>query len=53
MSYAALSVYKTILTDGTQKEVVSAMQTRNELYEVLGYHNYESQLDQLMEEQDG
>ncbi|WP_131783015.1 methylisocitrate lyase [Legionella gresilensis] len=53
MSKAALSVYKTILADGTQVKMLAEMQTRNELYEVLGYHNYERQLDQLMEEQDG
>jgi methylisocitrate lyase len=53
MSKAALTVYKTILGEGTQVNLLEAMQTRDELYEVLGYHSYESQLDQLMEEQDG
>ncbi|STX29107.1 2-methylisocitrate lyase [Legionella beliardensis] len=53
MSKAASDVYKTILGAGTQKEMLPAMQTRNELYEVLGYHSYEKRLDQLMEEQDG
>ncbi|WP_419418661.1 methylisocitrate lyase [Legionella sp. D16C41] len=53
MSKAALTVYETILADGTQAKLLKMMQTRNELYDVLGYHNYEKQLDQLMEEKDG
>jgi methylisocitrate lyase len=47
MSKAAEAVYGAIRTDGTQKSVVDRMQTRAELYEVLGYHDYEKRLDQL------
>jgi methylisocitrate lyase len=47
MSRAALDVYGAIRRDGTQKAVVERMQTRNELYEVLGYHDYERKLDEL------
>lgn len=47
MSKAAEAVYGAIRTDGTQKGVVDRMQTRAELYEVLGYHDYEKRLDQL------
>lgn len=47
MSRAALMVYEAIARDGHQKNVVDAMQTRDELYEVLGYHEYEQKLDQL------
>ena len=47
MSKAALEVYETIGRDGHQKNVVDKMQTRGELYEVLGYHEYENKLDQL------
>lgn len=50
MSQAAIDTYKTIVQQGTQKSIVDKMQTRNELYEVLGYHKYEEKLDQLMEE---
>lgn len=50
MSKAALDVYKTIVVSGTQKAMLDQMQTRNELYEVLGYHDFEKQLDQFMEE---
>jgi methylisocitrate lyase len=47
MSQAALAVYEAIRRDGTQKALVSRMQTREELYRVLGYHAYEEKLDQL------
>jgi len=47
MSRAALAVYETIRREGTQKAVVPLMQTREELYRVLGYHAYEEQLDRL------
>ncbi|NNC65205.1 MAG: methylisocitrate lyase [Gammaproteobacteria bacterium] len=47
MSNAALNVYRTILEEGTQKSVLDEMQTREELYEILGYHAYEEKLDEL------
>jgi len=47
MSAAALKVYWTIRRDGTQQEMLAEMQTRDELYEVLGYHAYERKLDEL------
>ena len=47
MSKAALNVYDTIRRDGSQKSLVDSMQTRTELYEVLGYHDYEKKLDAL------
>ena len=47
MSNAALMVYRTILEEGTQESVLASMQTREELYEVLGYHDYEQKLDEL------
>ena len=40
-------VYEAIRRYGTQQSVVSQMQTRDELYEVLGYHAYERKLDEL------
>jgi methylisocitrate lyase len=40
-------VYQAIRKDGTQKSVVPSMQTRAELYEVLGYAAYERKLDEL------
>jgi methylisocitrate lyase len=47
MSRAALTVYAAIRRDGTQKSALPAMQTRDELYDVLGYHDYERKLDEL------
>ena len=47
MNKAALEVYRAIRRDGTQKNVVAAMQTRAELYDMLGYHAYEEKLDAL------
>lgn len=47
MSQAALEVYEAIRRDGTQRAVVSRMQTREELYRVLDYHRYERKLDEL------
>lgn len=47
MSAAALNVYLSIREQGTQKNVLSLMQTRAELYEVLGYHAFEEKLDRL------
>jgi methylisocitrate lyase len=47
MARAAEAVYGAIRRDGTQKNVIDRMQTRTELYEVLGYHDYERKLDEL------
>jgi methylisocitrate lyase len=47
MSRAAEAVYGAIRRDGTQKAVLETMQNRAELYEVLGYHDYERKLDEL------
>jgi methylisocitrate lyase len=50
MSAAALNVYETLRKEGTQAAVVDAMQTRMELYDVLGYQAYEDKLDELFQE---
>ena len=47
MSKAALEVYGALRAEGTQRDVVELMQTRAELYEILGYHEYEKKLDEL------
>lgn len=47
---AALNVYKTLIAEGTQKNVVDTMQTRVELYEYLDYYSYEQKLDALFSE---
>ena len=50
-SLAALNVYRQILADGTQQQVVDSMQTRMELYDFLDYHDYEKTLDKLFSEE--
>ena len=47
MNKAALEVYSALRRDGSQKAVVDKMQTREELYHYLGYHEYERKLDAL------
>jgi methylisocitrate lyase len=47
MNKAAEMVYQTIRRDGHQKNVVDMMQTRDELYDRIGYHDYEQKLDAL------
>ena len=47
MNKAALRVYETVRREGTQQSVLDTMQTRDELYDFLGYHAYEDKLDQL------
>jgi methylisocitrate lyase len=47
MNRAAETVYKALLEDGHQKNVLEIMQTRAELYDYLGYHEYEEKLDRL------
>lgn len=47
MSQAALDVYQRLREDGTQAGVIDSMQTREELYRFLGYHDYERKLDEL------
>ena len=47
MSAAALTVYQTIRRDGSQTAVLGLMQSREELYRHLGYHEIERKLDEL------
>lgn len=47
MNQAALNVYRTLRSEGTQRAVLDSMQTRDQLYAALGYHAYEEMLDRL------
>ncbi len=47
MNAAALKVYEAIRTEGSQRSVISLMQSRADLYRYLDYHAYESKLDEL------
>ena len=49
MSLSAEKIYNSILKDGTQEPLLDIMQTREELYEVLDYYNFEKQLDEQFE----
>lgn len=52
MAAAAAEVYSTLRAEGAQQNVVDKMQTRMELYDVLGYQAYEDKLDELFAEDD-
>jgi methylisocitrate lyase len=47
MNKAAEAVYMAIRRDGHQRNVVDLMQTREELYDRIGYHAFEQRLDAL------
>ncbi len=47
MNKAALNIYEALLRDGHQRNVLDTMQTREELYDFLAYHDYEKKLDEL------
>ncbi len=51
MNKAAEQVYSAIRQDGTQQNVVSLMQTREELYQSIHYYDYEQKLDELFAQQ--
>jgi len=51
MNKAALRVYDQLRKQGTQKALLGEMQTREELYDVIGYHAYEKKLDELFARQ--
>ena len=53
MCYAALNTYRAIVEEGSQQTMLDHMQTRDDLYEVLKYREFEKKLDQFMESEDG
>ena len=50
MSLSAEKIYDSIMKDGTQESLLDIMQTREELYEVLDYYNFEKKLDEQFKE---
>ncbi len=46
MSLSAEKIYNSIIKDGTQEPLLDIMQTREELYEILDYYNFEKKLDE-------
>ena len=53
MNAAALNFYQILRREGTQKNAVPTMQTRADLYDYLGYHEYENKLDALFSQGKG
>ena len=53
MNKAALNFYETVRREGTQKNIIDTLQTREQLYDFLGYHAYEDKLDSLFANQKG
>lgn len=53
MNASARDIYAALRRDGTQKSMLDRMQTRAELYDLLGYEAYEKKLDQLFQEKSG
>ncbi len=51
MNKAAQTVYESLRKNGTQADVVPMMQTRAELYDAIGYWEYERKLDALFSQQ--
>ena len=47
MNKGAMSYYEALIQDGHQRNVLDIMQSREEMYDILGYHQYEQKLDQL------
>lgn len=47
MNKGAETFYKALIKDGHQRNVIDVMQTREELYDYLNYHQYEQKLDEL------
>ena len=47
MNQAALTVYRHLLAEGGQQALIDRLQTREELYQLLNYHEYERKLDEL------
>jgi len=48
-----MNFYQAVRRDGTQKNVVEIMQTRNDLYDYLDYHQFETKLDELFAKEKG
>jgi methylisocitrate lyase len=48
MAAAALKVYRAILLDGSTRNIIDVMQTREELYDFLGYYAYEEKMDKVL-----
>ena len=50
MNKGAMTYYEALINEGHQRNVIDIMQTREEMYDILGYHEYERKLDELFSE---
>jgi len=50
MKRGAENYYKALIKEGHQRSMIDQMQTREELYQYLNYHQFEHKLDQLFSE---
>ena len=53
MNKAAENIYTAVRRDGSQANVIDTMQTREELYQAINYHEYEKALDQTLGKDNG
>jgi len=52
MNKGAMRFYEAVRDDGHQRNVIDSMQTREEMYDILGYHEYEQKLDALFSKEE-
>lgn len=52
MNRGAMRFYEAVKQDGHQRNIIDRMQTREELYDILGYHAYERKLDALFSKEE-
>lgn len=52
MNAAAEAVFKAIRQNGSQNSVIDKMQTRDELYQILNYHEFENKLNQYLSDKE-
>ncbi len=52
MNKGAMRYYEALIKDGHQRNVLDSMQTREEMYDILGYHEYEQKLDELFSQEE-
>jgi methylisocitrate lyase len=52
MNKAAETFYQALIEDGHQRNIIDIMQTREQMYDVLGYHEYEKKLDILYKQEE-
>ncbi len=52
MNKGAMTFYEALINEGHQRNIIDIMQTREEMYDILGYHEYEQKLDELFSKEE-